>query len=66
VDYQGHPGVITEMNIFLLIKQIDPTIIRSHEEKIKCLEAENKTLSEQEIDGRPYVPAPGFDLTSRI
>ncbi len=47
VDYQGHPGVVTEMNLFLLIERLDPTIIKSNDEKIKCLEAENKTaLSE--------------------
>jgi hypothetical protein len=43
VDYHGHPGVVTEMNLFLLIEQIDPTIILNNEEKIKKLEAENKT-----------------------
>jgi hypothetical protein len=43
-DYPGHPGVMMEMNLFLLIERIDPTIICSNKEKIKCLEAENKTL----------------------
>jgi hypothetical protein len=42
VNYRGHPGVVTEMNLFLLIEQIDPTIIKSNKNK-KHLEAENKT-----------------------
>jgi hypothetical protein len=43
VDYRGHPVVVMEMNLFLLIEWIDTTIICSNKEKIKHLEAENKT-----------------------
>lgn len=47
VDYRGHPGVVTEMNLFLLIERIDPTIIISNEEKIKRLETENKAANSE-------------------
>jgi hypothetical protein len=47
VDYRGHPGVVTEMNLFLLIERIDPTIILQNEEKIKALVAENKSVSSE-------------------
>jgi hypothetical protein len=45
VEYRGHPGVVTEMNLFLLIERIDPTVIISNEEKIKRLEGENKAAA---------------------
>jgi hypothetical protein len=51
VDYGGHPGVVTKMNLFLLlIERIDPTIILLNEEKIKKLELENKA-AQSELKG---------------
>jgi hypothetical protein len=47
VDYQGHPGNVTEMNLFLLIEQIDPTIIVQNDSKIKQLESENKAITSE-------------------
>jgi hypothetical protein len=47
VDYRGHPGVVTEMNLFLLIERIDPTIIVQNETKIKQLESENKAVTSE-------------------
>jgi hypothetical protein len=47
VDYRGHPGVVTEMNLFLLIERIDPTVILQNEEKIKKLESENKAAQSE-------------------
>jgi hypothetical protein len=46
-DYRGHPGVVTEMNLFLLIERIDPTIILQNEENIKKLKSENKAAQSE-------------------
>jgi hypothetical protein len=47
VDYRGHPVVVTELNLFLLIERIDPTIILQNEENIKKLESENKAAQSE-------------------
>jgi hypothetical protein len=44
-DYRGHPGVIKEMNLFLLMERVDPALILANDEKIKRLEGEGKAAS---------------------
>jgi hypothetical protein len=45
VNYRGHPGVVTEMNFFLLMERVDPAVMAHNEEQIKKLESESKALS---------------------
>jgi hypothetical protein len=47
VDYRGHPGVVTEINLFLLIERIDPTIILLNKAKIKQHKSEKKALTSE-------------------
>jgi hypothetical protein len=42
VDYRGHPGVVTEMNLFLLMERVDPALLTCNDKKIKRLEVEGK------------------------
>jgi hypothetical protein len=44
VDYRGHPGVVTEMNLFLLMERVDPALLACNDDKIKWLEGESKLV----------------------
>jgi hypothetical protein len=45
VDYRGHPGVVTTMNLFLLMERVDPTLLTANEDKIKRLKSEGKAAN---------------------
>jgi hypothetical protein len=45
MDYQGHPGVVTTTNLFLLMEGVNPMLLTANEDKIKCLESQGKAAS---------------------
>jgi archaellum component FlaC len=45
VNYRGHHGVVTEMNLFLLMERVDPELLTCNDEKIKRLKGESKNAT---------------------